>query len=182
MESNLRVTLLGLSASVLRSSPARPAAGCGRSPASRTLAPRASARPARRPHSGRAKTRAQAAAGSQDREWTAGMPAAVFAPWVAAVLGGLGVAVARGAAAPAPLAVAVLGAELEPLQLSRAAQVGLPADWVAALARLDPLRRRLLCLRARKLGPLRQRRVYHGCIPGRHLQVRVKPALGMEYG
>lgn len=192
MESNLRVTLLGLSASVLRSSPARPAAGRGRSPASRTLAPRASARPARRPHSGRAKTRAQAAAGSQDREWTAGMPAAVFAPWVAAVLGGLGVAVARGAAAPAPLAVAVLGAELEPLQLSRAAQVGLPADWVAALARLDPLRRqarrrpparrRLLCLRARKLGPLRQRRVYHGCIPGRHLQVRVKPALGMEYG
>ena len=141
MESNLRVTLLGLSASVLRSSPARPAAGRGRSPASRTLAPRASARPARRPHSGRAKTRAQAAAGSQDREWTAGMPAAVFAPWVAAVLGGLGVAAARGAAAPAPLAVAVLGAELEPLQLSRAAQVGLPADWVAALARLDPLRR-----------------------------------------
>jgi len=179
-----------VSVSELRSGTSCLGAGRGRSPALNKLAPRAPARPARRPHSGRAKTRAQAASGSQDREWTAGMPAAVFAPWVAAVLGGLGAARPPGAAAPAPLRVAVLGAELEPLLLSRAAQVGLPAAWVAALARLDPLRRqarrgpparrRLLRLRARERGPWRPRRVCCGGVSGMHesdLRVLVEPGL-----
>ncbi len=84
--------------------------------------------------------------GTEEREWTAGLPAATLAPWVAAVLASLAPETRPSgpralAQAPEPLRVAVLGAELEPLLLSRAAQHGLPQEWVSRLARLDPLRR-----------------------------------------
>ena len=87
--------------------------------------------------------------GSEEREWCAGLPAATLAPWIAAVLASAAPAAGPGALAPAvspksaPLRVAVLGAELQPLLLSRAAQHGLPRAWVSRLARLDPLRRQV---------------------------------------
>ena len=89
--------------------------------------------------------------GTEEREWCAGLPAATLAPWVAAVLASMAPAAGPGETLtptinpnPAPLRVAVLGAELEPLLLSRAAQHGLPRAWVSRLARLDPLRRQVL--------------------------------------
>ena len=39
--------------------------------------------------------------------------------------------------------VRVLDVELEPVLLSKAAQLGLPEPWVARLARLDPQRRQV---------------------------------------
>jgi hypothetical protein len=43
----------------------------------------------------------------------------------------------------APPEVRVLDVELEPVLLSKAAQLGLPEPWVARLARLDPQRRQV---------------------------------------
>ncbi|KAK9843749.1 hypothetical protein WJX81_004878 [Elliptochloris bilobata] len=100
--------------------------------------------------------------GNDEREWCAGLPAATLAPWIAAVLASMAPAAGPGAADPntgapvnpnpAPLRVAVLGAELEPLLLSRAAQHGLPREWVSRLTRLDPLRRQVLRVRSRAAG------------------------------
>ena len=42
-----------------------------------------------------------------------------------------------------PPPVSVLDAELEPLLLSKAAQFGLPPDWVSRLDRLDGERRQV---------------------------------------
>lgn len=44
------------------------------------------------------------------------------------------------------LAVGTLDAELEPLVLSKAAQLGLAPAWITRLARLDPQRRQVLFL------------------------------------
>ena len=44
------------------------------------------------------------------------------------------------------LAVGTLDAELEPLVLSKAAQLGLAPAWITRLARLDPHRRQVLFL------------------------------------
>ena len=59
----------------------------------------------------------------EEREWTAGLPASVMAPWVDELVR----RDSAGGAPPgslAPLRVSVLDAELEPLLLSKAAQVG----------------------------------------------------------
>lgn len=63
----------------------------------------------------------------------------MLAPWVDRLRALDG---APDAAAPPP-PVRVLDAELEPVLLSKAAQTGLPADWVSYLARLDPERRQV---------------------------------------
>ncbi|GAB4820286.1 hypothetical protein N2152v2_007332 [Parachlorella kessleri] len=85
-----------------------------------------------------------------ETEWTAGkqagLPASVFAPWVEA-LKALKALDAPGEA-PAPLRVRVLDAELEPLLLSKAAQFGLPSEWVLRLVKLDPERRQVLRVRS----------------------------------
>ncbi len=80
--------------------------------------------------------------GREEREWCAGLPTAVFQPFVDKLL-------ASGLGSPAGLGsggsprVRVLDAELEPVLLSKAAKFGMPAEWVARLARLDPLRRQV---------------------------------------
>ncbi|EIE24624.1 DegP-type protease [Coccomyxa subellipsoidea C-169] len=88
---------------------------------------------------------------SEDRELCAGLPAAVIAPFVRRIA-------AAEAKLPAPCAsvcqalavpeVRVLDVELEPVLLSKAAQLGLPEPWVARLARLDPQRRQVLRVRS----------------------------------
>ena len=104
----------------------------------------------------------------EDREWCAGLPVAVAAPWIdrlrlsfgpggstegpsgdAPMAGGgptaEGGAEGGHAAAPAALAVRVLDAELEALTMSKAAAYGLPEAWVARLTRFDPVRRQARC-------------------------------------
>lgn len=89
----------------------------------------------------------------EEREWTAGLPAAIFYPWVNRLVADL--------EAPSPFtcppSVRVLNAELEPLLLSKAAQFGLPAEWVSRLVELDPERRQVLRVRATVAGSHAQR-------------------------
>ncbi|EFJ52115.1 trypsin family [Volvox carteri f. nagariensis] len=79
----------------------------------------------------------------EEREWCAGLHAAVFFPWVEQLARLLD----QGAPAPPP-AVSVLDAELEAVLLSKAAQFGLPAEWVTRLDQLDPERRQVLRVRS----------------------------------
>ncbi len=93
----------------------------------------------------------------EEREFCAGLPAAVWAPWVAAVgaaaLAGPGRSLgAGGAPPPITLAVPTLDAELEPLPLARAAVYGLPPAWVAALAAANDDRRTALRVRSTVAG------------------------------
>jgi S1-C subfamily serine protease len=110
----------------------------------------------------------------EEREWCAGLPIGVAGPWVAKLARGAKAgakAAAAGvleAAAPAqgkdggggnagggngsnvlvPPRVRVLDAELEAVLLSKAAQFGLPAQWVSRLDQLDPERRQALRVRS----------------------------------
>ncbi|KXZ56802.1 hypothetical protein GPECTOR_1g722 [Gonium pectorale] len=79
----------------------------------------------------------------EEREWCAGLHTAVFQPWVS-VLANL---LSQDVAAPPPT-VSVLDAELEAVLLSKAAQFGLPAEWVSRLDQLDPERRQVLRVRS----------------------------------
>ena len=84
---------------------------------------------------------------NEDREMCAGLQAAVFAPWVERVAAEA--AAARNEAGPPawePPSVSLLDIELEPVLLSKAAQLGLPAQWVARLSRLDNQRRQVSAL------------------------------------
>ncbi len=103
-------------------------------------------------------------ADKEDREWCAGLPVAVAAPWIdrlrRSLAGGApsmgapsGAALADGRAsggviegegdAPSALVVRVLDAELEALTMSKAASYGLPEAWVGRLTRFDPVRRQV---------------------------------------
>ena len=84
----------------------------------------------------------------EDREWAAGMHAYAFAPWVKAVASWLQAAPCQGPPQQGPPRVVVLNAELEPQSLSRAAQFGLPSEWVTALVNYDPERRQVLRVRS----------------------------------
>lgn len=91
----------------------------------------------------------------EEREWTAGLPTSVFLPWVEALIARLdppelsfSEEEEKAPRAVLPPSVRVLDAELEPLLLSKAAQFGLPTDWVARLMALDPERRQVLRVRA----------------------------------
>ncbi|KAL4420764.1 hypothetical protein ABPG75_010420 [Micractinium tetrahymenae] len=135
----------------------------------------------------------------EESEWTAGLPSAIFAPWVetlieehqaqraqqpgdpslpageaasaaaadaaaadaAAAAGSSGGAEEAGVVLPPP-AVVTLDAELEPLLLSKAAQFGLPTEWISRLVRLDPERRQVLRV--------------HSCVAGSHAQQVLKDA------
>ncbi|KAF6255925.1 DegP-type protease [Scenedesmus sp. NREL 46B-D3] len=79
----------------------------------------------------------------EEREWCAGLPTHVFAPWV----GRLVAQDATRISAP-PLPVRVMDAELEAVLLSKAAQLGLPSEWVSLLDDLDPERRQALRVRS----------------------------------
>ncbi|GIL73118.1 hypothetical protein Vretimale_4727 [Volvox reticuliferus] len=79
----------------------------------------------------------------EEREWCAGLHAAVFYPWVEQLARLLD----QGTSASPP-AVSVLDAELEAVLLSKAAQFGLPAEWVTRLDQLDPERRQVLRVRS----------------------------------
>ncbi|PNW85316.1 hypothetical protein CHLRE_03g180650v5 [Chlamydomonas reinhardtii] len=79
----------------------------------------------------------------EEREWCAGLHAAVFYPWVEQLARQLD----QDAPAPPPTAC-VLDAELEAVLLSKAAQFGLPGEWVSRLDQLDPERRQVLRVRS----------------------------------
>ncbi|GFR40978.1 hypothetical protein Agub_g1643, partial [Astrephomene gubernaculifera] len=79
----------------------------------------------------------------EEREWCAGLHAAVFHPWVEQLASLLD----RPVPGPPP-AVNVLDAELEAVLLSKAAQFGLPDEWVSRLDQLDPERRQVLRVRS----------------------------------
>ena len=81
--------------------------------------------------------------GDEDRETCAGLQAAVFAPWVERIAAEAAAASEAGTPAWDPPSVSLLDMELEPVLLSKAAQLGLPAQWVARLARLDNQRRQV---------------------------------------
>lgn len=83
----------------------------------------------------------------EDREFCAGLQAAVFAPWVERIAAEAAAAGKVGDPAWEPPSVSLLDMELEPVLLSKAAQLGLPAQWVARLSHLDNQRRqvRILC-------------------------------------
>ncbi len=83
----------------------------------------------------------------EDSEWTAGLATAVFQPWVDALISRLdedGVGL--------PPSIRVLNAELEPLLLSKAAQFGLPSEWISRLMDLDKERRQALRVRSTVAG------------------------------
>ena len=100
----------------------------------------------------------------EEREWTAGLPSSVIKPWIKELITRLDPPIELSLSAcedkdkdrilskaiplPPPVglppSVRVLDAELEPLLLSKAAQFGLPTDWVARLMSLDPERRQVL--------------------------------------
>ncbi|KAI3430723.1 hypothetical protein D9Q98_005309 [Chlorella vulgaris] len=110
-------------------------------------------------------------------QWIAGLPAAIAEPWVTRLVvvherqqaqqqqqqapaeaaaaaeseggvgSGSGAVAAAGVMLPPPL-VATLDAELEPLLLSKAAQFGLPSEWVSRLVALDGERRQVLRVRS----------------------------------
>jgi len=79
----------------------------------------------------------------KEKEWAAGLPAVLFTPWVEVVIKRLEAAGGAGAAVEPPQ-VPVLDAELVPLPLAKAAQYGLPQEWVARLVEFDPERRQVL--------------------------------------
>ncbi|KAG2499918.1 hypothetical protein HYH03_002205 [Edaphochlamys debaryana] len=79
----------------------------------------------------------------EEREWCAGLHAAVFQPWIEQLARLLD----KEAPAPPP-AVSVLDAELEAVLLSKAAQFGLPSEWVTRLDQIDPERRQVLRVRS----------------------------------
>ncbi|GLC44411.1 hypothetical protein PLESTB_000472500 [Pleodorina starrii] len=79
----------------------------------------------------------------EEREWCAGLHAAVFYPWVEQLARLLD----QDTPAPPP-AASVLDAELEAVLLSKAAQFGLPGEWVTRLDQLDPERRQVLRVRS----------------------------------
>ncbi|KAK9816755.1 hypothetical protein WJX72_004724 [[Myrmecia] bisecta] len=81
----------------------------------------------------------------EEREWCAGLPTSVFQPYVEQLSGAN---LESPGCRAVPPRVRVLDAELEPVLLSKAAQFGMPAEWVARLARLDPLRRQVLRVRS----------------------------------
>lgn len=80
---------------------------------------------------------------SKEKEWAAGLPAVLFTPWVEMVIQKLEAAGGAGAAVEPPQ-VPVLDAELVPLPLAKAAQYGLPQEWVARLVEYDSERRQVL--------------------------------------
>ena len=80
---------------------------------------------------------------SKEKEWAAGLPAVLFTPWVEMVIKRLEAAGGARAAVEPPQ-VPVLDAELVPLPLPKAAQYGLPQEWVARLVEFDPERRQVL--------------------------------------
>ena len=82
----------------------------------------------------------------EDRETCAGLQAAVFAPWVERIAAEAAAAGKAGPPSWDPPSVSLLNMELEPVLLSKAAQLGLPAQWVARLARLDNQRRQVSTL------------------------------------
>ena len=85
--------------------------------------------------------------GTEDREWCAGLQTSVFAPWVQRLVAGrMPPAQQQQQQEPvlAAMDVSLLDVELEPVLLSRAAHLGLPAAWVARMAKLDN-RRRQVC-------------------------------------
>ena len=81
--------------------------------------------------------------GTEDREWCAGLQTGVFAPWVQRLAERL--LLPGGVQEPilAAMSVGLLDVELEPVLLSRAAHLGLPAAWVARMAKLDNQRRQV---------------------------------------
>jgi hypothetical protein len=86
--------------------------------------------------------------GTEDREWCAGLQTSVFAPWVARLAAQRAPAALPGGAQQrepvlAAMDVSLLDVELEPVLLSRAAHLGLPAPWVARMAKLDNQRRQV---------------------------------------
>mmetsp|Transcript_5922 Transcript_5922/g.16926 ORF Transcript_5922/g.16926 Transcript_5922/m.16926 type:complete len:1162 (-) Transcript_5922:780-4265(-) len=84
----------------------------------------------------------------EELEWMAGCPSRSFAPWVRTLAAALDGAPPGAAVPAAALQVAVLNAELRGLGLAKAAQQGLPADWVTKLTLLDPHRRQVLQVRS----------------------------------
>ena len=82
----------------------------------------------------------------EDREMCAGLQVAVFAPGVERIASEAAAAGEAGPPAWDPPSVSLLDMELEPVLLSKAAQLGLPAQWVARLARLDNQRRQVSTL------------------------------------
>ena len=76
----------------------------------------------------------------------AGLQAAVFAPWVERIAAEAMASSEAGVPAWEPPSVSLLNLELEPVLLSKAAQLGLPAQWVARLSRLDNQRRQVSAL------------------------------------
>ena len=114
----------------------------------------------------------------EEREWTAGLPTAVFAPWVEKMVAVLDPPLLSLPSLPSPAqqeqhkhqkqklphrgvglppCVRVLDADLEPLLLSKAAQFGLPGEWVAKLMALDPERRQVLRVRSTVAGSSAQK-------------------------
>jgi len=107
----------------------------------------------------------------EDTEWTAGLSTAVFQPWIEALIsnltseqdGSLVSSIPPSISASCisdttrnvssmpvgfPPFVRVLNAELEPLLLSKAAQFGLPSEWISCLMALDKERRQVLRVRS----------------------------------
>eukprot|EP00775_Hariotina_reticulata_P006275 gene6275-6514_t len=93
----------------------------------------------------------------EEREWCAGLPAHVFAPWVQRLVAQQ----SPGITAP-PLPVRVLDAELEAVLLSKAAQLGLPAEWVSLLDELDQERRQVLRVRSTVAASAAARSLHSG--------------------
>eukprot|EP00891_Asterochloris_glomerata_P007785 jgi/Astpho2/7785/Aster-06077 len=85
--------------------------------------------------------------GGDEVEFCAGMPAALWTPWLNKTIQAMNAAALTGA----PV-VRVLNAELEPLILSKAAQFGLAPAWVSRLAKADPERRQVLRVRSCMAG------------------------------
>jgi pro-apoptotic serine protease NMA111 len=112
----------------------------------------------------------------EDTEWTAGLATAVFQPWIDALVARLDSGnsfpntpskfdptaaslslssfssdnnkLANAIPVGLPPSIRVLNAELEPLLLSKAAQFGLPSDWISRLMVLDKERRQVLRVRS----------------------------------
>ena len=92
----------------------------------------------------------------EDTEWTAGLATAVFLPWIEALVSRLHPPINDGSVSSNssntpigyPPSVRVLNAELEPLLLSKAAQFGLPSEWISKLMALDKERRQVLRVRS----------------------------------
>ena len=92
----------------------------------------------------------------EDSEWTAGLATSVFRPWIDALISRLDPpspstttnSTHHEIGVGLPPSVRVLDAELEPLLLSKAAQFGLPLEWISRLMALDAERRQVLRVRS----------------------------------